>query len=140
MQVNMRRRPTATQLTPVVLHPHERPRPFPPPGHISAEPDHGGCDPQVTICRIHLDDVPSSQKERRILGIIVRTDQSDAHPPDIGVGAYLEVRSRAASRETGVEASPCVDAVVQNAVERGNELLDRPLELSADHCSFRKWR
>ena len=77
-----------------------------------------------------------------MFGIIVRTDQSDAHRPhvDVDIGAYLQFRSRAASRESGVEPSPCIDAVGKNVVQRANELVDRPLELPADHCSFRKSR
>ena len=96
----------------------------------------------MSIRRIHLDDVPGPQKERRVLGIVARTDQSNARRPyvaaDVGVGAYLEFRRRAGSRQSGVEPARCVDAEGEHAVQIGNELLDRLLELLTHHSSFKK--
>ena len=45
MQMNVRRRLSFAQLTPVVLDPHDRARAFPPPGYVGPEPDHGRGDP-----------------------------------------------------------------------------------------------
>ena len=78
MEMNVRRSPPSARLIPVVLDPHDRPRPFPTPGRVGPEPDHGGRHSQVVELRVHLDDVPSPEEECGAVRIIVRTSQSEA--------------------------------------------------------------
>ena len=140
MEMNVRRSPPTAQPTPVVLDAHERARTFPPPGRISPKPDHGRGHPQVIAPGVDLDDVPRSEEEHRTIGIVVRTNQSNARRPGIGAVAHLDNGLGAVAREPGVEPCRCRDAALEQLIERGDEALDRSRELLATHCRRRKFR